>query len=181
MSDSLWTHGLYSPWNSPGQNTGVGSLSFLQGIFPTQGSNPGLLHCRGIPYQLSHQGSPWYVKCIVIKLLKNNKSRKESLFVRKMFIWIIWVKDACFLPLLPKEFEHWKTNRSGFNFWKRVLRKKDEGCGASLVAQMVKNPPAMQETWVWSLGGEDPLEKQVAIHSSILAWRISWTEETGGL
>ena len=41
-----WPHGLYSPLNSPGQNTGVGSLSLLQGIFPTQGSNPGLLHCR---------------------------------------------------------------------------------------------------------------------------------------
>ena len=48
----------YSPWNSPGQNTGVGSLSLLQGIFPTQGSNPGLLHCRWILYQLSHKGSP---------------------------------------------------------------------------------------------------------------------------
>ena len=46
------------PWNSPGQNTGVGSLSLLQGIFPTQGSNPGLPHCRRILYHLSHQGSP---------------------------------------------------------------------------------------------------------------------------
>ena len=44
--------------NSPGQNTGVGSLSLLQGIFPTQGSNPGLPHCRWILYQLSHKGSP---------------------------------------------------------------------------------------------------------------------------
>ena len=50
--------GLYSSWNSPGQNTGVGSLSLLQGIFPTQGSNPDLLHCRWLLYQLSHQGSP---------------------------------------------------------------------------------------------------------------------------
>ena len=52
---------------------------------------------------------------------------------------------------------------------------------ASLVAQSVKNPPAMWETWVQSLGGEDPLEKEMATHSSILAWRIPWTEETGGL
>ena len=52
-----WTI-LYSPWNSPGQNTGVGSLSLLQGIFPTQGLSPGLPHCRQILYQLSHQGSP---------------------------------------------------------------------------------------------------------------------------
>ena len=58
MSDSLWPHRLYSPRDSPGQNTGVGSLSLLQGIFPTQGSNPSLLHCRRIVYQLSHQGSP---------------------------------------------------------------------------------------------------------------------------
>ena len=58
VSDSLHPHGLYSPWNSPGQNTGVGSLSLLQGIFPTQGSNPGLPHCRQILYQLSHKGSP---------------------------------------------------------------------------------------------------------------------------
>ena len=58
MSDSLRPHGLYSPRNSPGQNTGVGSLSLLQGIFPTQGSNPRLPCCRQILYQLSHQGSP---------------------------------------------------------------------------------------------------------------------------
>ena len=58
VSNSLRPHGLYSPWNSPGQNTGVGSSSLLQGIFPTQGSNPGLLHCRQILYQLSHRGGP---------------------------------------------------------------------------------------------------------------------------
>ena len=52
---------------------------------------------------------------------------------------------------------------------------------ASLVAQLVKNPPAMQETWVRSLGQEDPLEKEMAIRSSILAWKIPWTEEPGGL
>ena len=55
---TLQPHGLYSSWNSPGQNTGVGSLSLLQGIFPTQGSKPGLPHCRKILYQLSHKGSP---------------------------------------------------------------------------------------------------------------------------
>ena len=51
---------------------------------------------------------------------------------------------------------------------------------ASLVAQMVKRLPAMQETWVWSLGQEDPLEKEMETHSSILAWKIPWTEEPGG-
>ena len=53
--------------------------------------------------------------------------------------------------------------------------------GASLVIQMVKNLPAMQETQVWSQGWEDPLEKGMATHGSILAWRIPWTEEPGGL
>ena len=51
--------------------------------------------------------------------------------------------------------------------------------GASLVAQIVKNLPAVQETWVQSQGQEDPLEKEMATHSSILAWRISWMEEPG--
>ena len=52
---------------------------------------------------------------------------------------------------------------------------------ASLVAQVVKNPSAMQETWVRFLGGDDSVEKEMATHSSILAWEISWTEEPGGL
>ena len=55
-SDSLWHHGLYSPWNSPGQNTGVGILSLLQGLFLTQGLNPGLPRCRQILYQPIHKG-----------------------------------------------------------------------------------------------------------------------------
>ena len=59
VSDSLWRYGLYRPWNSLGQNTEVGNLSLLQGIFPTQASNPSLLHCGQILYQLSHKGSLW--------------------------------------------------------------------------------------------------------------------------
>ena len=58
MSDSLWPHGLNRPWNSPDQNIGVGSRSLFQGIFPAQGSNPGLQHCRQILHQLSHKRSP---------------------------------------------------------------------------------------------------------------------------
>ena len=57
VSNSLWSPGLYNPWSSPSQNSRVGSHSLLQGIFPTQGSNPGLLHCRWILYQLSHRES----------------------------------------------------------------------------------------------------------------------------
>ena len=56
-----------------------------------------------------------------------------------------------------------------------------EGGGACLVAYLLKNLPAVQETWVRSLGWEDPLEKEMANHSSIIAWKISWTEEPGEL
>ena len=58
---------------------------------------------------------------------------------------------------------------------KNFLRK------LALMAQMIKNLPAMRETWVRSLGQEGPLEKGMATHSGILAWRIPWTEEPGGL
>ena len=68
MSNSLQPHGQFSPWNYPNQNTGVGSLSLLQGIFPIQGSNLGLLHCKWILDQLSHKGSPrileWVAYCL---------------------------------------------------------------------------------------------------------------------
>ena len=56
-----------------------------------------------------------------------------------------------------------------------------EGLGTSLVAEMVKRLPAMWETWVGSLGWEDPLEKEIATHSSTLAWKTSWMEEAGSL
>ena len=62
VSDSLQPHRLHSPWNSPGQNSGVGSLSLFQGIFPTQVSKPGLLRCRWILYQLSHKGRDFILK-----------------------------------------------------------------------------------------------------------------------
>ena len=92
MSDSLQSHGLYIPWNSLGQNTGVASLNLLQGIFPTQGSNPGLPHCRWILYQLSHKGSPnsrwdkimniriiWSLSHLLIKQAKSNSYIKDVL------------------------------------------------------------------------------------------------------
>ena len=96
----------------------------LQGIFPTQESNPGLLHCRQTLYRLSTQ-----------------------------------LNGSLVYPLgdftgVPKLFH-----------------------STTLVAQTVKRLPAMQETWVRFLGWEDPLEKEMAIHSSTLAWKIPWMEE----
>ena len=61
------------------------------------------------------------------------------------------------------------------------LRMYIQNSGASLVTQMVKNLPAMQETWHWSLGWEVPLEKGIATHASIFVWKIPWTEEPAGL
>ena len=81
VSDSLQPHGLYSPWNSPGQNTGAGSRSLLQRIFPTQGSNPGLPHCRQILYQLSHQGRK--LLSPDIKAKHNNQYNIDIKFYRK--------------------------------------------------------------------------------------------------
>src|SRR5574337_1071548 len=110
MSNSLQPQGLYTSWNSPDQNTGVGSLSLLQGIFPTQGLNPDLPHCRQILYQLSHKGSlrilEWVaypfssrysrprnqtsVSCIAVDSLPTELSGKPQIEpVLKHGIWLV--------------------------------------------------------------------------------------------
>ena len=78
MSDSLRPHGLYSPWNSLGQNTGVGSFSLLQGIFPIQGSSPGVPHCRQILYQLSHKGSPRILEWIAYSFFSRSSQPRNQ-------------------------------------------------------------------------------------------------------
>ena len=101
MSNSLWPHGLYSPWNSLGQKTGVGSISLLQGIFPTQGSNPGLLHCRRILYQLSHKGSPRILEWVAYPFssrssLPRNRTEVSCTAVRLFTNWAIMEAQGCF-------------------------------------------------------------------------------------
>ena len=97
MSDSLQPHGLHSPWNSPGQNTGVGSLSLLQGIFPTQGSNPGLLHCRQILYQLNHKGNlDLHKERNNIRAWITNGKKKKF-----MFLFLIDLTDNCCKVIIP--------------------------------------------------------------------------------
>ena len=83
VSDSLQPHGLYSSWNSPDQNTGVGSLSLLQRIFPTQGLNPSLSHCRQILYQMSHKGSPRILGLGSLSLLQ------------RIFLTRNWTRVSC--------------------------------------------------------------------------------------
>ena len=79
VSNSLQPHGLHSPGNSPGHNTGMGSLFLLQGIFPTQGLNPGLPHYRQILYQLSHQGSPRILEWVAYPFSRgSSRPRNQS-------------------------------------------------------------------------------------------------------
>ena len=95
ISDSLHPHGLYSPWNSPRQNTWVGSLLLLWGIFPTQGSNPGLLHYRWILYQLSHKFSSAQ---LCLTLCKPMECSMPRFFVHQLLesaqTQVHWVSDA---------------------------------------------------------------------------------------
>ena len=94
MSDSLWPRGLYSPWNPLGQNSGVGSLSLLQGIFPTQWWNSGLPHCRQILYQLSHQGSPRILKCVAYPFSRESPQPRN------------WTRVSC---IAGRFFTSWAT------------------------------------------------------------------------
>ena len=144
----------YRLWNSPGQNTGVSSLSFLHGIFPTQGLNPGLLHCRWILYQLSQA---WHA--IIHRVTQSQAQLKQ--------LRTAHVSPSSSLSILRAKIHLFLF----FAYLLEVMYFK----WVSLVAQLVKNPPAMWETWVRSLSWEDPMEKGKATHSSILVWRISCT------
>ena len=127
VSDSLLPHGLYSPWNSPGQNTGVGSLSLLQGIFPTQGSNPGLLYCRKILNQLSHQGSPRILVWVAYPFSSGSSWPRN------------WTGVSC---IAGGFFTSWIT---------REAKSINIGTGNSLAIQWLGLGPFTAEAWVQSL------------------------------
>ena len=136
VSDSLWPHELWSarllcPWNSPGKNTDMGCHALIQGIFPTQGSNPSLPHCKQILYHLSHWGSP------------------------RILEWVAYP-------------------------FSRGFSQPRNTTGISCISGGFLTAELQGETRVQSLVWEDPLEKGMATHSSILAWRIPWTEESAG-
>ena len=103
LSDSLWPHGLYSPWNSPGRNTGVGSCSLLQGIIPNQGWNPGLLHSRWILYQLSHQGSWRIMEWVAYPFSRESSWPRNWTRVSCMAgrFWAPYFNEFCPLALPP--------------------------------------------------------------------------------
>ena len=115
---SLWPHGLYNPWNSPSQNTGVGSLSLLQGIFPTQGSNPGLPQCRQILYQLSHKGSPRILEWVADPFSSGsswprNWTRVSCIAGRFFTSWAIREARVPEAPLLPSHLYPLSGSKGG--------------------------------------------------------------------
>ena len=110
MSNSLRPHGLYSPWNSPVQNTGVGSFSLLQGIFPTQRSNPGLPHCGQILYQLSHKGSPRILQWVAFPFSRGSSQLRDGTQVSHIAGWFFtsWaIREAL-------DIERWVLSTLGF-------------------------------------------------------------------
>ena len=131
MSDSLWPHGLYSPWNSPGQNTGVGSLSLLQGIFPTRGVNSGLPHCRRIVYQLSDQETILLYDSIIARGVLKLKVEAESRWEEGSVMW-----GGLCLSCWP-----WRWGKGPWSReWGWVLTWRWQGNGFSLRASGRKEP-----------------------------------------
>ena len=125
MSDSLWPHGPYNPWKSPGQNTGVGSRSLRQRIFPTQGLNPGLPHCRWVLYQLSHQGCP----CCWEAILKSPFHAFQDILsnLTKNSLLIPHCVCHMYFPILSEQREKWNIQMvrhlslKGKTFWDEIL------------------------------------------------------------
>ena len=142
--------------DSPGKNTGVDSHALLQGIFPTQGLNPGLLHCRWILYCLSHQNSHTIFtakKYFTMKKFFFSKSAQNSLVKSiDMYQSINCASTICMIKILIFFFAF---------------------CYIGLPWQLGKESTSMQEILVRFLGWEDPLEKGKSTLSSILAWRIN--------
>ena len=93
VSDSLRPHGLFGPWSPPGQNTGVGNHSLLQGLFPTQKSNWGLLHWRYILHQFTYQGS----LCFYTLKIHYQKNMFNLIYIASKlikYLWINWTKKV---------------------------------------------------------------------------------------
>ena len=176
---------LLHPWNSPGPNTGVGSLSLLQEIFPTQGLNQGLPHCRRILYQLSHQG-PKNTGVGSLSLLQQifpTQASNQGLWRGR---WILYQLSYQGSP-----------NRYNIKV-KYMLLTLDggEGNGTPLQYSCLENPIYGGTWWAVVHGIAKSqtqlsdstftfhfhtLEKEMATHSSVLAWRIPGTGEPGRL
>ena len=143
LPPGLYPAKLLCPWNSPGKNTGLGCHSLLQGIFPTQGSNAGLLHCRQILYQLSHKGSPRILELVAYPFPSgSSRSRNRtgvSCTAGRFFTnWAIREALNCGLPF--QYFMEFKYNLSFASFPVcsfRVLRNLCSAQGFSIISLLL--------------------------------------------
>ena len=166
---------LPRPWDSPGKNTEVGCHFLLQcmkvksesevaqsqphGLQPTR-----LLHPRDFPGKQSNSLN----SCRICHPMMDHQGLKRS------SLWLTGKESAC------NAGDPGPIPGSG-RFPGEVIGYPFQYSWTSPVAQLVKNLPATRETWVQSLGQKDALKKEMAAHSNILAWKIPWTEEPGGL
>ena len=194
MSNTLRPNGLYSLWNSPGQNTGMGSFFLLQGIFPTQGLNPDLLHYRQILYQLSYKGKP--------KNTVGSLSLLEWIFLTQKFKWGLlrcrWIiyqlsyqgspnVIISSLQAFPKNVSVWMIKSIWLSsnhdqvtkFWMSPVGKiPGEGNGHTLQYSFLEIPWAENPGRLQSMGSQKSLtlfvpKQQQHMSSSLLA-EVLW-------
>ena len=158
MSDSLWPHGLYSPWNSPGKNTGAGTCSLFQGIFSTQGSNSDLPHCRRILYQLSHKGSPWILEWVAYPFSSGSSWPRN------------WTGVSC---IAGGFFTNWAIRetpkRNGIQMQSGLINQRTRE-GPSALASWV----SLRDWWEWRkrhLAHVDEVKESVTV--TVIWWHLS--------
>ena len=135
MTSGTAATGVLCPWDSPGKNTGVGCHSLLQGIFPTQESNPGLLHCRQILYHLSHQGRLLKIKrphefkdtvvtIFLVAILKQTQYREYTIININSYQYFINCVPS--IPISLHTYPHIHTFL--FSFWSVLKSKAQKSC-----------------------------------------------------
>ena len=158
MSDSLWPHGLYSPWNSPGKNSGAGTRSLFQGIFSTQGSNSDLPHCRWILYQLSHKGSPRILEWVAYPF-SSGSSRPRN------WTGVSWIAGGFFTNWAIRE----TPKRNGIQMQRGLINQRTRE-GPSALASWV----SFRDWWEWTkrhLAHVDEVKESVTV--TVIWWHLS--------
>ena len=145
------------------------------GRFPEGGSDNSLQHCcLEIPRTKNRTWLKWLSTCLACMHGEHNVLLTNTLIVGQQISLGIQVWSR-------KRKQSWRRRKKKEKKQQQLIYWLLNTLITSLVAQTVKRLSTVRETWVWFLGREDPLEKEMATHSSILAWRTPWTEEPGGL
>ena len=183
VSNSLWPHGLCSPWNSPAQNTGVGSSSLRQRIFPTQGSNPGLPYCRQILHQLTN-GKSWLMGTPgwVISMNKINPCKNQ------WYVLFAFGSRDLKASLVAQMVKKSACNAGNPSSIPGLGSSSGEGigyplqyCWASLVTEMAKNTPACRRPGLNPWAGKILRRRAWQPPPVFLSGESPWTEKPGGL